>query len=138
MAAVLLYTGMLRELSLLLTALGSNLKIGLFTAPAVVVPGNIYTDFTLATFPGYAPAVSTFGSLAIDGNNNASTTGSAVTFTSSGSSPSNTIYGYIVYDGSVPVALYAEAFSAPILINAAGQSITITPTMYLGKLAPPY
>jgi hypothetical protein len=47
-----------------------------------------------------------------------------------GSSPTtfNTIYGYYMEVGSPAVLLFARAFSAPIVLSAAGQIIQVVPS----------
>lgn len=137
MTALLNNEGRIDQLATLLTTAGSYLRVGLFTSPTTNAKTNTLASYTAATFAGYSAQTATWSSPALDGNGNATYTGSTVTFTSTGASPTNVIYGYYLYQSGTGKVWYSELFSAPVTINASGQSITVQPTMYLGDCVPP-
>lgn len=137
MSALLNNEGRLDQLSALLAALGANLKLSLFTAPTTNSKTNPLGAYTEATFAGYAAVAPAWGAPSLDGNGNAVAVATAVTFTSTGASPTNTLYGYYLYDALTNKVWWSELFSAPIMINASGQSVTVTPSAYLGDCQTP-
>lgn len=137
MAAILNNEGRLDWLNIMVALLGTNIKVRLFTAPTTNVKTNILSSYTAATFAGYADQSPAFAAATLDANGNGQAVAPALTFTSSGPTPANTIYGYLIYDGTSSKVWYSDLFTAPITINATGQSITVTPTMYFGDCVPP-
>jgi hypothetical protein len=107
-------------------ALMSALKVHLYTAgPSPIKPIQAPTDFTEATFTGYAavtlaalsgPIITPRGTCeALFGN---------ASFVATGATPANTILGYWLDDGSTNF-FAGEAFPTPIPIAAIGNFIDL-------------
>jgi len=138
MTAILVDEGRTKALSSYLATFGAGIRVGLFTAPSAPDHTTTLGGVTAATFTGYAAQTPAFGVPAIDGNGNAQAAGSTVTFTAGAVAGSQTILGYYVYDSAVGFLLFIELFPAPVVINASGQFITVTPNWYRGPLSPPF
>lgn len=93
-----------------------------------VTPTDAWTIASVveATFPGYAAVVpGTFGAAFTNSANQAESDAALVTFTSTGASPANTIFGYYLTN---PAGALVYAERNPLggqLIDAAGQSYPV-------------
>lgn len=87
---------------------------------------DVASDYTEATFPGYAAqALNDFGTPFLNGANKAQMQSGLHTFTSTGSSPSNTIYGYYVTDSGGNLVGAELRAAGPVTINASGQQYNV-------------
>lgn len=137
MSVIFTNEGRKAALDQFLATYGPYIRCGLFTAPGAPSVATNLAGVTAATFVGYAAGTPAFGAAAIDGNGNALAAGSTVTFTAGAVVGSQTILGWYLYDSSTAKLLFIELFSAPLVINATGQTITVNPNWYRGQLAPP-
>lgn len=112
-------------------------RLFLFTNNYTPLPTSITSDFTQPTYTGYVgQAFAGWGASAIDGNGNATSTGTATrTFqpTANTSLP-QTVYGYFVTDGSTKV-LWAERLSSSFTFVDTNSALTFTPKFSEGTLA---
>lgn len=137
MSAVFTLEGQKEILDQLISDLGSNCKLGLYKARSGTGKNVAYSDLTLADFSGYAVTTPTWATGTTDGNNKYNRVGTTSTFTHNGGGTSNTIIGYCVYDSATSKLLFYEDFGAPVSMSASGNTITVTPTWYLGDASTP-
>lgn len=122
----------------LITNMGSNIRLGLYKAIAVTTKAAHLTDITACDFSGYAPDTPTFAAGSTDGNNKYVRAAGTTTFAHNGGGTGNTVLGYYVWDNIGGGTLwFFEAFSAPITMNASGQTIPVQPTWYMGDCTTP-
>jgi len=107
----------------------NNCTIRLFQNNHTPGAGDLATDYIEATFAGYgAGKLLDFAASSINAGGKAQANATAKTWTATGPSPSNVIYGYYVTDGTGAL-IYAEA--APgggFTVNAAGMAYTVQPS----------
>lgn len=86
-------------------------------------------DAIEADFSGYAASSAiTWGTPALDEDNNPRTVGSAKNFTTADpTTVGNSIYGYYVTSGDGLTLLYAEKFASPISMQLPIHSFTLVP-----------
>jgi len=120
-----------------LTAVGAQLRVILFTAPTSIDEETELSDLTEADFSGYSRETPSFPASTINGNGNALSAGSTVTFTHSGGGTDNTIVGWALIHEAANLAIGIEPLSAPVTLDTGGQFIDVTPQAYLGQLSPP-
>lgn len=116
-AEVLLLAGVITEMGALTLRLNKN--------PVTPSDATVLGDFTIADFSGYAnasPSMTTPSEISGKGTTIDSAERS---FTHNGGGTGNTIYGYYVTD-AIGGLVWAEAFSAPVTMNASGHQIKIT------------
>lgn len=138
MSAYLTIEGQTQWMNQVISDLTTNLKIGLFKALAGA-GGKVavLADITPCDFSGYAAQSTTWAAATVDGNQKSTRDGGTYTFTHNAGVTNNTVLGYYVWDDAHGVLLWQESFSAPILMNANGQTIPISPTMYSGDASTP-
>lgn len=112
---------------------GTTVHIRLYQNNIVPGPGDTFATFTEASFNGYAA-----GSLVKVGTVFTNAAGQAeqdfqlTNFTATNGAVPNTIYGYYVgikVGAGAESLLWAERFAAPVVINAAGQQINVSPQL---------
>lgn len=88
---------------------------------------DVVGDYTVANFSGYPGDVNpTWGTPFVNGDGKGETDGTPITYTHNGGGTSNNIYGiYFVTAGGVLV--FADKFSAPIVMASNGDTFTYTP-----------
>jgi hypothetical protein len=98
----------------------------LYANPATISGATVITDLTEATFPGYAAQATTaWTAPSLNAGNQAQMTLPQLTFTATGPSPSNQIYGwYLTHPTGGLVAVEANP-SGPATINGAGQTFGV-------------
>lgn len=87
---------------------------------------SVLADFTIATFSGYADETPSFGSATPISGVMTITDSSQRNFTHNTGGTSNTVYGYYVVDTLAGKVLWAERFSASILMQNDGDLVGIT------------
>lgn len=98
----------------------------LFQNNHVPAVGDTNANYTEATFSGYAAvALGTWNAAYLNGSNKGETDADVASFAHNGGGVSNTIYGAYVTD-NVGNVIYAEAFSAPVVMAAVPNTITYT------------
>lgn len=97
---------------------------------------SVAADFTEANFDGYAAIrINDFGAAALDGSNQAHIDAPIKTFTCTGATTSNDIYGYYYTRADDGTLVSAERNAAgPFTINAAGLTYSVVPRWYLDTL----
>lgn len=119
--------GEVRLLDMLTNAVGmSSVRLRLFKNNLTPAQGTVYSDFTEATFSGYASATPAFGAAATVSHKGTITDAASRSFTHNGGATSNTIYGYYVVDTGTSKVLWAERFSPSQALANFGDKITIT------------
>jgi len=104
--------------------------VRLFKNNVSIGASTVIGDFTEADFSGYANVVAGSPVVDTDGAGRGRLTCAAVTFTCTGASPSNDIYGYYVTNSHTNKLVWAQAWpSAPVTINTAGQFLTVVPRL---------
>lgn len=89
------------------------------------------TDFTEATFTGYATVALTSGSWTSTPGNPSTATTAAQTFTASGVPGTENVWGYYYTRTSDGLLRGFEQFDAPLVVTTAGDFVTVTPTLTL-------
>jgi hypothetical protein len=113
------------------TYLAANAVLRLFQNNHVPNHADTAASYTEATFAGYAAInLTTWGTPYLSADFHAWIDETLRTFTSTGSSPANTIYGYFVTKGSGDL-LFAEAAAVAVTINASGQAYSVLPRFSL-------
>jgi hypothetical protein len=114
-------------LTQLLSWLNANTRLRLFQNNHTPVHGDTAAAYTEASFPGYAfTALTSWGAVYLTADFHAFTDEVLRTFTATGSSPANTIYGYYITD-LTGALLWAELAPAAVTINASGQTYSVLP-----------
>jgi len=90
------------------------------------VQGSVLSDFTVATFSGYAADWTTFGPASTVSNKGKIVATSPVVYVHNGGATSNTIYGYYIVDTVSNQVVWAEKFAAPQAVANNGDTISIT------------
>jgi len=112
-------------------ASGENLYLTLFGNNMTPAENDNVTFYTEITGGGYANIVLTGANWSIANGNNAVATYAAQTFSFTGATTPNTVYGYMV-KGISHTVYWAERFSdGPYAINNNGDAITVTPRLEL-------
>lgn len=124
-------------LSLILQAIlnkdstNEDIKIGLFQNDVTPAIADVIGTYTAATFTGYS-------SINLTGSNWSVTLSDPVllsyaqqTFQSSADQAAQTIYGYYLFRSVALDLLGAERFSVPQVVQFNGDSIKVTPRLYL-------
>jgi hypothetical protein len=127
-ANVVLQQGDLAILNSVRLAANVVTRLHLFQQPHT--PAITDTDATYsaieANFSGYSPQpLAQWNPAFLNSQGIGEIDANAVTFTQSGGPTNNTIYGAYVTDDSGHVC-YAEQFSAPVLMNTGGATLTYT------------
>jgi len=138
MAFELQQQGKQAALTKLLGAWLADLRVFLYTAKGGVAGSRGWADMTEATFTGYAAQGYAGAGPAMDGNANAQYSGTTLTFTRGAGAGTETILGWGVVTADHSILLGIQDLPTPVVINTAGQTITVTANMYLGLLPPPY
>lgn len=96
-------------------------------------PGSstVLADLTVATFTGYAEVDSTtWGGAFQNADGDAQVIPPVIaTFTATGSTIGNTVYGFYVVDAAGTALLWAERFDAPVGFNSNGDTYSFVPRL---------
>jgi len=112
----------------------------LFQNNLVPGPGTVVGDFVEATYDGYAPiaAGGFFGPLLDPVTNDWFTTPAAVLhFDDTGAVTPNTIYGFYMTDAGGTALVACQRFGVPVVMDAAGKSILISPKHFVSGMSGP-
>lgn len=102
-----------------------GLTLGLFKNDHTPADSDTLSDYTPADFDGYSEILSLSFDPAVTIGDKAVVNGvDPYTFTCTGDTTSNDIYGYYVHDG-VSV-IWAQRAASPFTISEAGQTYTVT------------
>jgi len=102
--------------------------VKLFQNDVTPTRDTVIGDLDIATFTGYtSPAAVVFGDPFINSEGNAEVLGGQVQFTQTGTTITNTVYGYYVTDTAGTKLLAAERFATPRTMDAANKAIIIVP-----------
>lgn len=108
-----------------------GLLVKLFQNNVEPSPNDVAAEYDAADFAGYAASTAiVWGTPFLDSDGKATVVGDSKQFTSTGPTPSNTIYGYYVTTAA-NVLVYAERFATPVLIDADDQAIVVVPEFQL-------
>ena len=119
--------GDLQLLTDLISVWANTLVIHLFQNNYTPVDGTVVGDFVEATFDGYgSQGVSTWGSPTIVGPRGQTQAASNTWTKAAGTNP-NLIYGYYILDGAGNLLWAERDPAAPIPMNVAMDTYTITP-----------
>jgi len=110
----------------------SGCKVALYTNDIALNPDLELSDFDLATFDGYATSAAvTFGTTYNSGETNLPIlTGDKKSFLATGSSVSETIFGYLLVNSGVTDWLVAESVESES-VTEAGDGLEIVPRVSL-------
>lgn len=110
---------------------GANLH--LYKNNYLPVDSSVAADFTVATFTGYGGAILGSGVAATTVGGKAYVPFTQRTFSvSANGGPSNSIYGYYIYNSGTGQLLFAERFAAgPYTMANLGDTLKLTPTLTL-------
>lgn len=127
------------EVTLMQFALGfstpGNQILKLFTNNVTPGDADVAATYTEMGVQNYAAKTLTKGSWSVVSSTNVGTaTYAAQTWMFDGTGGAVTVYGYYVVDATTGLLLWAEAFSSGKVVQYAGDSITITPTITLSKV----
>lgn len=104
-----------------------SLKCSLYTNAAYTwSASSVLTDFSKASFPGYADTAPTFSTATIVAGIANIETAASQNFTCTGGGSSETCYGYYVWDATANKLFYGEPFTAGIVMVNNGDEIEIT------------
>lgn len=98
-------------------------------------PTSVLGDFTVATFDGYAnKAIAAWGAVFLDPLGLATTIAPLQTFTMTGATTPNIVYGayYLDKNGAL---MWAERFAVPVNFAAAGNTLPLVPKFQMGNIA---
>jgi hypothetical protein len=112
-------------------AANEDLKLGLFQNDLTPAVGDDISDVTAATFTGYSAITLTGASWSVTLADPVLISYAQQTFSSSADQAAQTIYGYYLFRGTTLDLLGAERFSVPQVVQFNGDSIKITPRLYL-------
>lgn len=109
----------------------SLLSLRLFANNHTPSDSDTNASYTEATFPGYsAIPLNSWGTVGTNADGKAEVSEVSRTFTCTGTSPANTIYGYYITSGTTVV--FAERNpSGPVTLNNFGQTYTVQPKITL-------
>lgn len=106
-----------------------DLHLDLYNNNYTPVPGSTFSDFTVASFTGYAQVTLTrsgWGSSALVGNKAVATyTTNPITWTVTGTS-TDTIYGYLVRGATSGKVYFAELISPARPMQTIGDTLNLT------------
>jgi hypothetical protein len=107
--------------------------VKLVAAPFTPSPTLDPTTLTYATFDGYAnKSVTSWGTVHIDGSNQATwISTSALDWTPTGSTTTNTIYGYVLLDSN-GVLVQSETFATPVLMHGVLTTLQLVIQLAIG------
>lgn len=124
-------------LSLILQAIlnkdstNEDIKLGLFQNDITPAIGDAIGDYTAATFTGFAAVTLTGASWSITLSDPVLLSYAQQSFQSSADQSPQTIYGYYMFRSVALDLLGAERFSVPQIVQFNGDTIKITPRLYL-------
>ena len=114
-----------------------TLTCHLFQNNHVPAVGDVASMYTEANFDGYAPmAMNNWADQGTDANGNEKWTNPDLTWTDTGASTPNTVYGYYWTDAMLRLVA-AELASASFVMNGAGLKYIVSPAFYAGQILPP-
>lgn len=106
----------------------ATLKLGLFQNNVNPTRTSTLAGFTEADFAGYARlTLDDFAGPTNIGGNVWQLSHPVQVWSSTGPTPANTIYGYLVADSSWTTLLWAEKFTSPVAISASGSAVLVGP-----------
>jgi len=107
-----------------------TLKIGLYQNNHSPSATDTIADYTPCSFDGYASQlVNSWGNAFLNAQGKAETDEQVHTWTATGGSVANQVFGYYIFDGGNNL-IYAELNpSGPFLIDAAGKSFSVQPRL---------
>jgi hypothetical protein len=108
-----------------------DLKIGLFQNDVTPALDDVLGDYTAATFTGYSSITLTGASWGITLGNPVLLAYAQQTFSSSADQTPQSIYGYYLFRSVTNDLIAAERFSVSQTIQFNGDTIKITPRLYL-------
>lgn len=109
-------------------------KVRLAKASITVDKDTVIGDFTEADFNGYAAATLSWGSITIDGDNNAVSVAGDAVFTRGPSAGSNTIYAWYLTDSAGTVLYAGRTLDTPVPMNGEDDSLTVSLSELQGDL----
>ncbi len=117
----------------------NNMTLRLFTTDMVaseaVMAAYDSTDFTEATFTGYAAITLTAASWAITTGQPTIATQTQQTFTRTATGAAESIYGYYLLDVTTGDVMWWEQFGAPFSITTNLDTVKISPLITLGEVS---
>lgn len=115
----------------------NNVFLALFQNDKTPANGDVLADYTVCDFDGYATKSLNNFSIPITVAGRAYIAEALQVFLATGGVTPNDVYGYYVIDAGGTTVLWAERFpGAPISINAAGQTVPVTPSFTLRSEPP--
>ncbi len=111
--------------ALWLAQLSSDVQLGLYQNNLTPVAASVFTDFTAATFTGYASQTVPLGAPATIGGKSTVQASSLAQFIMGTPGTGNTIYGYYVWVPATTLLLWAEKFDNAVILANAGDEIDI-------------
>lgn len=126
---------LLTQLTALLAEYPTTSLVHLYTNNFQPTPASVVGDFTEATFTGYTAATLTaFGTPFLNAANNAQSVAPGITFTCTGTTVTQTVYGYFITDVHGTTLLLSGLFDTPVNMNAVGVGFVFVPSLELGGL----
>lgn len=116
-------------------AANEDLKLGLFSNDVTPAIADVIGTYTAATFTGYSAITLTGASWSVTLADPVLISYAQQTFQSSADQAAQTIYGYYLFRGTTLDLLGAERFSISQVVQFNGDTIKITPRLYLTNSA---
>ena len=109
----------------------TDLKIGLYNNNVTPTPFDLYAEYTPPAFTGYAAVQPTWDLPTVQPNGSVDMNGGLCQFVCTGGTPSDIIYGAILYLTSVDTLLAVDVFAVPIPIALVGAGVNYYPVINL-------
>jgi len=120
--------------ALLQLLVDEELHLHLAKSSITVDKATVLGDFDEADFGGYAVESVTWGTITINGSNQAVSVATSVAFTKTSSSPANTIFAWYLTDSADAVLYAGRTLTTPIPMSATGDELVVDLTELLGDL----
>lgn len=97
---------------------------------------TVLGDFVEADYDGYASeSLTAWGATFLNGDGNAESVAPNITFTCTGDTTPNIVYGYYITDAADAVLLMSGKFDAPETMNSAANAFVFLPDYELAGIA---
>lgn len=135
MAAVLHDEGKPWLLRLLIQNYAMRIRLRLFSNDLTPTRATVASAYTEADFSGYSQQLPSWPTPTLDAQNEGSTQADTITYTHTGSSSPQTVYGWYLYDIIDNVVIFSQRLPSPVVLSLAGDFVSIALPLKL-KQAP--
>lgn len=137
MSVILTNEGQEDQITSLLGAIGSNLRVGLYTSRTGSGKAVTLSGLGDATYSGYAVQTPVFAAIADSAAGRERWQAADLTFSHNGGGTGNSITGWYLKNTATGKLHLYEDFSAPITMSASGHNIHVQTIIYYGDLTAP-